>query len=994
MPEEIYDDDRTKSFAPILRGTLVSGYRIIKKLGAGGMGEVFLAEDTELGRLAALKFIPVQYSSDLDFKARFVREAQAAAIPDHPNIVTVFGTGDYKGRSFIAMQYVEGQSLRDLIREGELSIELILDMVIQLCDGLDKAHQFGIVHRDIKPSNIIIDADGRPRILDFGLAAVHGKERLTNVGTTLGTIGYMSPEQIRGEKPDARSDVFSLGVVLYEMITGISPFKGKSDVAAINSVLNDIPEPLRKFRDGVPDDLQIIVDKALEKNVEGRYRSTRDFSNELSLLQRIMKPGGATHPSKKYKMSSPRRRLFRQLSPAIGLAIIILIIFIFKFLSGPPDNVTAAQNRLAVMYFGNPADHEDAQRLGEIAADLLITDLSESRYVQVVSDQRLYDILRLIGRENENVIERETATRVARKAGARWMLLGNFLQVEPRIILTSQLVEVGTGDVLASQRIEGRPDEQIFTLVDRLSAEIKKDLTLPAAALTENDRPVANVTTSSMEAYRHYIEGRKSFYEYRYNEAEKSFRKALEYDSTFAMAYNFLAMIKWRENDPATVNMIAKAMQNIDKVTQKEKYYISSLNAFISKDYDQTRDYLVKIIRKYPDEKVAYFWLGLLYKSYFDNPWEAIYNFGKAIEIDSLYRNPYEQLAVAYNIIGDFEKSVWAINKYIYLMPDEAVPYFTRGDIYLRFGRKDRAIESYERALSLKPDYYRALERLGVLYLGNREYAKAESCYRRLTFRPEKAKRSDARTDLALVPLYQGRYDEALRVLDDGIKIDSLENTLHDKEGDMANKHFLKTMIYRDKGDLDAAIAEIEKSMAACRQVNPDDKLSYLDDYICLLAESGDTTAAKRMAEELRELLDKAEESLSGYWFAMGQIKLAVGNLEEAEKLFRTAYDTSDNLNDQFMLATTLFRSDKYKAAADTFEKILSRSSYWYRYGTVLKIKAHYYLGLCYEKLNQRDLAIEEYEGFLDIWKDADPWMMETADAKERLARLKKMRSG
>ncbi len=153
-------------------------------------------------------------------------------------------------------------------------------------------------------------------------------------------------------------------------------------------------------------------------------------------------------------------------------------------------------------------------------------------------------------------------------------------------------------------------------------------------------------------------------------------------------------------------------------------------------------------------------------------------------------------------------------------------------------------------------------------------------------------------------------------------------------------------------------------------------------------------TAAKRMARELRERLVEAEKSLSGYWFAMGQIKFAMGNLEEAEKLFRKAYDTSDNLNDQFMLATTLFRSDKYKAAADMFEKILSRSSYWYRYGTVLKIKAHYYLGLCYDKLNQRDLAIEEYGEFLNIWKDADPWMVETADAKKRLARLKKMRSG
>jgi len=278
------DDDRTQSFVALTSGTMVSHYKIIEKIGAGGMGEVYLAEDTKLNRKVALKFLPQHLCQDEDCRKRFTREAQAAAGLDHPNIAGIYEVGEFNGRPFFAMQVVEGQSLREVVAGKELPIERILEIVIQVCEGLQAAHDKGIIHRDIKPSNILIDGHGRVRIVDFGLAAVQGSEQLTKTGSTLGTIGYMSPEQVRGQETDHRSDLFSLGVVLYELTTKQNPFKRDSDAATLKAVSDDLPEPLARFKSGLPDGLQAIIDKALEKAPKTRYQHADGMVSDLMRL--------------------------------------------------------------------------------------------------------------------------------------------------------------------------------------------------------------------------------------------------------------------------------------------------------------------------------------------------------------------------------------------------------------------------------------------------------------------------------------------------------------------------------------------------------------------------------------------------------------------------------------------------------------------------------------------------------------------------------------
>jgi serine/threonine-protein kinase len=270
---------------------LVQHYKIVNKIGAGGMGEVYLADDTKLNRQVALKFLPAHLADDADLRARFTREAQAAAKLDHPNIVTIHEVGEYNGRPFFAMQYVEGKTVQAFCHDQPLPIGKIIQLVRQVSEGLARAHASGVTHRDIKSSNIVVDGEFRPKILDFGLASIQGSEMLTKAGSTIGTVAYMSPEQAQGRETDHRSDLFSLGVVLYELVTGRTPFKRSSDASTLHAIVSESPEPLARYKSDVPPDLQRLVDKSLAKNPMERYQSAADLASDLRSMSQTIESG-------------------------------------------------------------------------------------------------------------------------------------------------------------------------------------------------------------------------------------------------------------------------------------------------------------------------------------------------------------------------------------------------------------------------------------------------------------------------------------------------------------------------------------------------------------------------------------------------------------------------------------------------------------------------------------------------------------------------------
>ena len=960
-------------------GKTISHYKILEKLGEGGMGVVYKAQDTKLDRIVALKFLPKHLLRDEEAKTRFVHEAKAASALDHQNIATIYEIDEAEGECFISMAYIEGKSIKELIKEKELSIEEILKIGIQIAEGLNTAHMKDIIHRDIKSDNIMLTDEGVVKIMDFGLAKLKGVTKLTKTGATLGTIQYMSPGQAQGMEVDQRSDIFSFGVVLYEMITGQLPFKGEHEAAIIYSIVNETPEPLARYKANISEGLQRIVDKALQKDLSIRYQGAAEVIADLKGLQKETTTAVATKPKKKLPP------FIIPASIVFVLVLLFLILKPFEFEVVPEKRAIAEENSLAIMYFENMVDREDTERLGEIVTNLLITDLSESEYMRVLSSQRLYDILKLLGREGEKKINRGVATQVATKAGAKWMLLGNILQLEPRTVITTQLVNVESGQVEASQRITGEMKEEIFSLVDKLTVEIKNDLSLPAVAQQEPDPSVADVTTHSPEAYRYYLEGLDYFYKAYYTDAEKSFRKALEFDSTFAMAYFRLAIVKW---GPERRRLMAKAVEYSDKVSQKEKYYIRSWDAIVSADYDRSMKELQKIVGRFPDEKEACYWIARchLARQQFV---EAIRYYSKTIEIDPLYKMAYGGLAYVYERIGDFEKSIWAINKYISLAPDEANPYNVQGDLYAYNGKIDQAIESYKKALQIKPDFHKSWWNLGHMYLFKREYAKAESCYQKLSSSPEKSTRSAVRTSLAYIPLYQGRFEEALEVLEHGIAADRMEQC----EGEhTAFKYLLKASLYAEKKNLNLAIKEAEIWPQMFRKVYPHHAVVWRDVYVCILAEGGEIAEAEKVTRVLKSDIEEQDPSVMfGYWRVVGAIELAKGNagaaityLEKATKeaLFQVFWV-------RFLLAKAYMESGELGEAVAELEKALSRYDDARVIVPIWAVKAYYLLGLAYEKSGWNKKAIEQYEEFLEIWKDADPGIPEVEDAKERLEKLR-----
>ena len=460
-------------------GKTISHYKILEKLGEGGMGVVYKAQDTKLDRLVALKFLPHHLTTEAVEKKRFVQEAKAASALNHPNITTIYEIDEFEGHTFIAMEYCEGETLKQIAEKETLSVKRVLDIGIQICEGLTMAHEKGIVHRDIKSDNIMLTPRDQVKIMDFGLAKLKGATKLTKARSTLGTAAYMSPEQASGEEVDSRSDIFSFGVVLYELLTGQLPFQGEHQAAIIYSIVNEEPQPVARFNSKVSQELERIVSKALEKEKNERYQHADELLADLRRERKSLEYVKTTEIPPQAVAPKPKKRILPLIVPASIVFVLILLFLIlkpFKFQIAPEEKAIAEENSLAIMYFVNLVDPDDKDRFAQMITALLITDLSTSQYMRVVSQQRLYDILKLLGKENLKVIDKTVASEVARKAGVKWILTGNILQAKPNIVLTSDISEVTSGEILATQRVTGETGEDLFSVVDKLSAKIKENL--------------------------------------------------------------------------------------------------------------------------------------------------------------------------------------------------------------------------------------------------------------------------------------------------------------------------------------------------------------------------------------------------------------------------------------------------------------------------------------------------------------------------------------
>ncbi len=385
--------------------------------------------------------------------------------------------------------------------------------------------------------------------------------------------------------------------------------------------------------------------------------------------------------------ASPRRTWWRSAVPgvlAMAAVIALRVLTDWEFVLKPRQQAVASEHRLVVMSIDNLADSEDSLQLGKIATNLLITDLSQSRYIQVVSSQRLQDILRQLGHEGSLTVEPEMATEVAQEAGARWMLTGSIVQREPRFVFSLQIVEVATGNVVHSDRVVGQPGEDVFALIDRITVTVKENLGLPRAASDEEDRLVADVTSHSAEAYRRYLLGLDLYYKYYFPEAVNAFHEVLEHDSTFAMAYYYLGSME-------DARYVKQAGRYIDKASERDQYLIRSRNIADKKDWRQTTAILKEAADRYPDDKQFLLVLGQHYHQ-FGQFADAIASLKRAIEIDPLYKSAHNSLSYAYSEAGFLDSALAALDRYIQVAPGEANPYDSRGDILLLARHEGQAV--------------------------------------------------------------------------------------------------------------------------------------------------------------------------------------------------------------------------------------------------------------------------------------------------------------
>jgi tetratricopeptide (TPR) repeat protein/predicted Ser/Thr protein kinase len=982
--------DRTRAFKVIASGMTISHYRIERKIGAGGMGEVFLAQDTKLKRHVALKFLPPEFTLDAEVKTRFMREAQAAAALSHPNIITVYEVSEYQNRSYIAMEYVEGASLKDMIDGKELRINQVIDIAMQISHGLAKAHEAGIVHRDIKPQNVLIDRDGRARILDFGLAKLKGDAKLTQAGSTLGTISYMSPEQAQGEEVDRRSDIFSLGVMLYEMITGRVPFQGEQQAAILNSIVTEQPQPLARYNNKVSPELERIVAKALAKDREDRYQHADDLLADLRCDQKMTESTRTAQFSAQVPAVKRKRNLFPYVASLTAVFLVVVVLLIVKaarFDAGLETGIMAQENTLAIMHFENVKDSQDTDKVGEMISELLITGLSESEYMRVVSSQRLFDILKMMGREGIKVVDKTVASDVARKAQAKYMLLGKVFSTEPDLIITCQLVDVQTGNVVSSERIAGPNGANIFSLVDSLSYEIRRDLPVPALARKGVEKPVADITTHSPEALRLYLEGVELHRKLYMKEAAEKLEQATRIDTTFASAYRWLAVCYSSLHDAAKAReTIKKAANFSDRVSKKEKLLIDAFDQLFHAKVREAEQTLKEMVKLYPEEKIAYRTLGLVSRV-LNLHEEAIVWYNQVIQLDSLDKEAYNSLAYVYDRAGRYEEAVQSINKYIQLAPGEANPYDTRGDIYARHAEVDKAIESYKKALEIKPDFESSIEKLGLMHLYKREYDTAEKYFVQYGEAGGKATKSMSRFDLAFIPMTKGKYELALTMLRQGIAADQLDKLAFPQ----LEKHQHAALLHIERKDYESALRSAEQMVQLMASAFPEAVYAAKSNQGYVLVQAGRMEEAEKILREVSEL---AKDKTEGEKYMLRLLEVLIEfNKGETDQALKDAQALAERQKNDypinFWLAHIYLETGMIGEAVEKLQEL----SNWSILGTVrnstLSLKAAYLLGVAYEKSGWDNRAIEKYKEILDIWKDADPWIPELKDARERLDQLK-----